>query len=283
MEIINQKIENIDISDIESIKLIDRTWKLTQIKTENFYKVVKMILDNMKKTSFEPNELQSIYDYIITNYETSIWEETYRKVKELLWIFVKNWGKIEILYKKDLQNNTWEIKNRFNTKPIKFLLIMMFLFSLWLSWSYSFMVLVSNDRNLVFPIITIWLFMVFLSIFLLKKIEDPNLKLKDEITIRKIFISLILMIWIIISNLLIDTIYVNYIDVLSNYQTNILTIIIPIIITILSIYIYLLIWKKFLNLSFKKMIILFFINIIILIWLFGASCWWILFLFKWSF
>ncbi|MDD5770032.1 MAG: hypothetical protein PHE25_03625 [Candidatus Gracilibacteria bacterium] len=104
MNIINQKIEDIDVSDIETIKLIPNNSPSVQIKSENFYKIVKFIISNTKKEEFAENELANIYEYIINNYETALSSETYEKVKDILSNFVKKGGKVEMVYNDNSKN-----------------------------------------------------------------------------------------------------------------------------------------------------------------------------------
>lgn len=200
MELINQKIENIDISDIESIKLVANDYKTIQIKSENFYRVVKMILENTNKTSFEPNELESIYQYILANYETSLWEETYKKIQEILSIFVKNWGKVEVIYKQTTQ--TPENK----TTTIKKILISWFLFiSIWLGilWAGCWWYLFWNDKIIYWIVAIIWIWItIYLCILFWKQFSIKKFKNNFKIlwflwkTLYLIFILLCIIIWL---------------------------------------------------------------------------------------
>jgi hypothetical protein len=84
LPIINQKISEIDISDIIDITLITNNYQNIKIKSPNFYKIVKLIVDNTKKTEFAENELSTVYEHIINNYQSQIDDETYTKIKELV-------------------------------------------------------------------------------------------------------------------------------------------------------------------------------------------------------
>jgi hypothetical protein len=52
-KIVNEKIENIDVSDIENIILDINNYKKVKLKTDNFYKIVKLIISKYNKTEFK--------------------------------------------------------------------------------------------------------------------------------------------------------------------------------------------------------------------------------------
>jgi hypothetical protein len=66
------------------------------ITTKNFFKIVKLIVDNSRKTEFAPNELAKIYGQVLENYESEINPATFQKIKDALQIFVRNGGKVVI-------------------------------------------------------------------------------------------------------------------------------------------------------------------------------------------
>lgn len=103
MKLFNQKIENIDISDIESITLIIKGWWKIEIESDNFYKIVSFIIENTKKRKFIENELKYIYNYIIQNYETQLDKDDFDDIKEKLFTFVQNWWSVFIKYKLTLK------------------------------------------------------------------------------------------------------------------------------------------------------------------------------------
>lgn len=98
-QLINIKIKNIDVSEIERIKFILNNWDFFQIKSKNLFKIVKLVLIHHNKTQFNPNELNDIYEYTINNYQTDLNEADYKKLTSLIKQFVSIGGKIEIINK----------------------------------------------------------------------------------------------------------------------------------------------------------------------------------------
>jgi hypothetical protein len=85
---VNMEIENIDVSDISSIKFILNTGKSFQIKTKNLFKITKIIIQNTWKTTFHPEELSALYETIVANYTTGLSDADYEKVKTRIKEFV---------------------------------------------------------------------------------------------------------------------------------------------------------------------------------------------------
>ncbi len=96
--IINAKIRDIDISNISEVFLVPNNHNIIHLKTKNFYKIVKAIIDETHKYYFEPNELRRLYEYVLQNYETSLSKDEYASMKDILDVFVENGWKVEITY-----------------------------------------------------------------------------------------------------------------------------------------------------------------------------------------
>ncbi len=97
---LQEKIEGVGVSNIESIKLIPNNYPQTiNIQIKNFYKIVIFIVNRMGKTEFYENELKETYDYILHNYNSTVSDDTYLKITDALNIFVKNGWRIDIKYK----------------------------------------------------------------------------------------------------------------------------------------------------------------------------------------
>lgn len=93
---INDIIKNIDISGIKEVIFRPNNSKSFEIRTENIKKIAKYVIDKTEKTSFEPRELDTIYLEISSGYKSNLWEDSYKKAKEILKEFVQKWGTIEI-------------------------------------------------------------------------------------------------------------------------------------------------------------------------------------------
>ncbi len=96
---INKKIKDIDISDVDHIIFEPNFSAPIKISTQNLKKIVTLIVDNMKKTEFEPNELSSVYETVISNYESSLSTKDYETLKSVIKNFVETWGKVKIVKK----------------------------------------------------------------------------------------------------------------------------------------------------------------------------------------
>lgn len=97
--VINKKIKDIDISNIESI-ILEPIWQeAIMIETNNLRKIVVLIIDNVKKTTFLPNELKNIYTTVLKNYKTSLSEEDYDTLKNNIDDFVMAGWEVKIIKK----------------------------------------------------------------------------------------------------------------------------------------------------------------------------------------
>ncbi|MDD5770348.1 MAG: DUF2339 domain-containing protein, partial [Candidatus Gracilibacteria bacterium] len=96
---INEKIENIDVSNIENLKFILLNGKKFSIKSKNLFKVVILIINNLGKSSFEAEELENIYNTIVNNYKTNLNESDYKKLLGVIKEFVDIGGKVEVIKK----------------------------------------------------------------------------------------------------------------------------------------------------------------------------------------
>lgn len=94
--IINSQIQDIDISNIDSIKFYPNWEKVFSSKAKNVKKIVKLILKNNNTATFEPGELLEKYNYIIENYESELTKRDFNILKGVIKNFIDTWGKVEI-------------------------------------------------------------------------------------------------------------------------------------------------------------------------------------------
>ena len=73
-------------------------WEKTiQIRAENLIKIAKLITQKYKKVEFAPSELQDVYKTISTQYKSSLSPSQYKRIKEVVKLFVDKGGKIEFV------------------------------------------------------------------------------------------------------------------------------------------------------------------------------------------
>ncbi len=142
--LINTKIRDTDISNISEVFLVPNNHNIIHLKTKNFYKIVKAIIDETHKYYFEPNELRRIYEYVLQNYETSLSKDEYASMKNILDVFVENGWKVEITYgvspfyeNATFQQSSWQWWNMLNAIAtfFKFMLIIFVVWPLLLCWA----------------------------------------------------------------------------------------------------------------------------------------------------
>lgn len=97
--LINEKIKNIDVENIESIEFKKLDGKNFTIKSKKLFKITLLITQNLWKNSFEPHQLESIYANVVKNYTTELSESDYKKVLWVIKDFVEIWGEV-IIHKK---------------------------------------------------------------------------------------------------------------------------------------------------------------------------------------
>lgn len=97
-KIINQKIENINVDEIQAILFSQNDGKTFTIKSKNLFKIAILIQNKKEKTQFEAWELQEIYDYILENYSSTLSKEDFKKLNWILKTFVDIGG--EFTFKK---------------------------------------------------------------------------------------------------------------------------------------------------------------------------------------
>jgi len=61
-------------------------------------KIAKMITQEYGKMSFAPSELQAAYQTISQDYKSSLSPAQYKKIKDIVKLFVDKGGKIEFIY-----------------------------------------------------------------------------------------------------------------------------------------------------------------------------------------
>lgn len=94
--VINEKIKDIDVSDIESVLFKKNDGKNFTIKSKNLFKIVVYIVHHLGKNQFKPWELEEIYSNVVNNYTSELSETDYKKVLWVIKDFVKVWGSVEI-------------------------------------------------------------------------------------------------------------------------------------------------------------------------------------------
>jgi len=57
-------------------------------------RIAKFVTAKMQKNSFGPEELRSIFEFIITNYRSEVSDADYKKIASLLDTFVATGGEI---------------------------------------------------------------------------------------------------------------------------------------------------------------------------------------------
>lgn len=97
--IINKKIKDIDVSNIESIRLNIIGKKSINIKSQNLFKIITFITSNFWKEEFISWELNDVYKYWLKNYKSNLNEKDYEKINSIIRNFVEYWWKIEIIKK----------------------------------------------------------------------------------------------------------------------------------------------------------------------------------------
>lgn len=96
---IQRDIESINVSDISAVRMMIEGDKTVQIRSENLIKIAKLITSSYKKTDFTAWELQDAYDMISQNYKSSLSPSQYKRIQEVVKVFVDKWGKIEFIKK----------------------------------------------------------------------------------------------------------------------------------------------------------------------------------------
>ena len=94
--LVNKHIEDIDISDIESVKFYPNEWKNFNSKAKNLKKIVRMILEEKPCGTFAPNELLDTYNYIVNNYKSELSKRDFDIINWAIQDFVKQGWKVEI-------------------------------------------------------------------------------------------------------------------------------------------------------------------------------------------
>lgn len=207
-KIVNEKIENIDVSDIENIILDINNYKKVKLKTDNFYKIVKLIISKYNKTEFKAWELKEAYDYIINNYESSLDAKTFEKIKVVLQLFVNHWWKVIISYiwKEDIINDVIEEEIKINWAKIVFSYIILIIVCSTLTLQTLF--IESIDKSIFynqnyFMLMTV--IYLFIFIVLCKKLLKLSIKRSFYIFLLNILITWwlfwVLCWWIVLFNL----------------------------------------------------------------------------------
>lgn len=98
--LINEKIKNLDVSNLRGVKFYIYEWDNVEIRAENLMKIVKMITNDFQDIVFEKWELTDTYEFVINNYKSELSKATYDKIVKVLKQFSENWWKVEAIFKK---------------------------------------------------------------------------------------------------------------------------------------------------------------------------------------
>jgi hypothetical protein len=94
--LVNKHIEDIDITDIDSVKFYPNKWKSFTSKAKNLKKIVRLVLEEKPCGSFQANELLDTYNYIKDNYKSELSKRDFDMINWAIHDFVTTWGKVEI-------------------------------------------------------------------------------------------------------------------------------------------------------------------------------------------
>lgn len=97
---INEKIKDLDVSDIRWIKFFtnwQKNW--IEIRAENLVRISKIISSDFSIKKFKKWELRETYEYVKNNYKSELSKATYDKILSILDDFVNKWWDIEVIYK----------------------------------------------------------------------------------------------------------------------------------------------------------------------------------------
>ena len=98
--IINDNIEDIDISEIKSARFIFKNWKSISIRAVNLVKITKLVIEQLNgQTKFQSWELSDIFKYIKSNYKTELSKDNYEKITDIMKKFVKEGWEVELIKK----------------------------------------------------------------------------------------------------------------------------------------------------------------------------------------
>lgn len=92
--VVNQKIKDIDIKDIISVRFEIWDWNKITIKSKNLIRISLLVTNHFQKMDFTSGELESIYDFVKNNYKSDLSKTDYDKIISITDAFVKFWGKV---------------------------------------------------------------------------------------------------------------------------------------------------------------------------------------------
>ena len=93
---LNETIEEIDTSDMQSVVFKPNVWKWFTTKSQNLMKITRFVLNDKLNAHFKAGELEEEYDYISKNYKSMLSKVERDRVEKALKSFVEVWGEVII-------------------------------------------------------------------------------------------------------------------------------------------------------------------------------------------
>ena len=94
-----KKLEKVNVDNVKVIRLIPKKSGKFTIRAKNLMRVSKLIINQTWKTSFEPWELNWIYNYVVKNYKSNLSRREYDKLRTTLKNFINEGGEVEVVKK----------------------------------------------------------------------------------------------------------------------------------------------------------------------------------------
>lgn len=96
---VQNDIESIDVRGISGVRMRISGDKVIQVRAENLIKIAKLICKSYGKNNFEAGELKKAYEMISSDYKSSLSPSQYKKIQDVVQLFVEKWGSIEFVTK----------------------------------------------------------------------------------------------------------------------------------------------------------------------------------------
>lgn len=86
----------VDITNISGITFLPKVWKWFQVKTSNVKRLAVYVTTNLGKTTFDAEELRSIYNHVIENLQSNLSKTDFNIVQWKINEFVQSGGEVKI-------------------------------------------------------------------------------------------------------------------------------------------------------------------------------------------
>ena len=96
---LTKQLSTIDASNVKVVRFSPNNSSKFSIRAENLSKMVIAITKQAWKNNFAPWELIHTYNYIVSNYKTSLSRREYDKLRSAIKKFVDEWWSVEIIYR----------------------------------------------------------------------------------------------------------------------------------------------------------------------------------------